>query len=118
MTQKVPWWPHARTAERTARNAVERHTFNSGAEHVALLVTGPCYVRLGDGAVDIPAYNTPGVIALPVGEVFHLPLVGWQERGADKTLTTMAFRAPAAVRIDIMEYDNPEIDYGATGGSY
>lgn len=119
MTQgKGPWWPHARTANRTARNTVERHVFGIDCEHVALKADGPCYVRLGDGTVTIPNYDTAGTISLPVGEWYTIPLVGWNEMGSDKTLTNLAMRAPAPVGLQIMEYDNPGIDYGATGGSY
>jgi len=115
---KTPHWPHARTANRVANDTVERHTFNSAAEIVGFYAEAETFIRIGDGAVDIPAYNANDVVRIPAGHWTVLSLVGWAERGPAKTRTTVAFRAPVNNRLQIMEWDNPEIDVGATGGSY
>lgn len=113
-----PWWPYARTANRVAKDTVERHTFNSACERIALYAEVECFVKLGDGTVTIGAYNENDVLRIPPGRPVHISLVGWAVAAADKTYTTLAMRAPVDCRLQIVEYDNPGVDAGADGGSY
>ena len=104
------WWAYARTAERVAKDTSERHVFNSAAVYVGVYAEAECYIKLGDGAVTIGAFNEADTLRVPAGVLVKLSLVDYFNMPAtSKTKTAVAFRAPVACRVQFTEWDNPSI---------